>query len=248
MEQPEVAGVSTKQEMDAPSAYLTFRRKGGEPIATYLVSLLLRPQMIDINGKVYSLELRNCLDYKPYSLTLIEFRYDRYIGTEVAKNYSSRVRLRDSDRGEDREVLIRMNEPLRYQGETFYQADFDKTTEKGTILQVVRNPGWLLPYISCFPGHGWHDDALRDHAGELPSAEGRAMTIRSVGPVAAAVLLSGVYFVAKAIPPAEGELHLRLAGSASGGRRRPGQTARHCRPRLAHPHQRPAGVSGRRRG
>jgi hypothetical protein len=42
-----------------------------------------------------------------------------------------------------------MNEPMRYGGETFYQADFDKETEKGTVLQVVRNPAWLIPYISC---------------------------------------------------------------------------------------------------
>jgi hypothetical protein len=149
VEQPEVAGVSTKQDMDAPSAYVTFRRKGGDTIGTYLISLLLKPQPVEANGKAYSLEVRNRRDYKPYSMTLIEFRYDRYIGTEVAKNYSSRVRLRDPERGEDREVLIRMNEPLRYQGETFYQADFDKKTEAQTVLQVVRNPGWLLPYISC---------------------------------------------------------------------------------------------------
>jgi hypothetical protein len=149
-EQPEVAGVSTKQEMDAPSAYVTFRRKtNGEPIGTYLISLLLRPQQVEVDGTNYALEVRNRRDYKPYSLTLVEFRFDRYIGTEVAKNYSSRVRLRDPERGEDREIVIRMNEPLRYRGETFYQADFDKKTETQTVLQVVRNPGWLLPYISC---------------------------------------------------------------------------------------------------
>ena len=46
-------------------------------------------------------------------------------------------------------VVISMNNPLRYHGETFYQADWNKVTEKGTVLQVVRNPGWLIPYISC---------------------------------------------------------------------------------------------------
>jgi hypothetical protein len=45
-------------------------------------------------------------------------------------------------------VLIYMNEPLRYQGETFYQSSF-LPGDKGTILQVVRNPGWLMPYIAC---------------------------------------------------------------------------------------------------
>jgi hypothetical protein len=44
-----------------------------------------------------------------------------------------------------------MNEPLRYRGDTYFQADFDKDSPvaRYTVLQVVRNPGWLMPYISC---------------------------------------------------------------------------------------------------
>ena len=34
----------------------------------------------------------------------------------------------------------------RYAGEP---GGFDPRTETTTILQVVRNPGWLIPYISC---------------------------------------------------------------------------------------------------
>ena len=41
-----------------------------------------------------------------------------------------------------------MNNPLRYGGQTFYQAGFENN-DRVTILQVVRNPGWLLPYIAC---------------------------------------------------------------------------------------------------
>ena len=33
-------------------------------------------------------------------------------------------------------------------GLTFYQAGFDNN-DRTTILQVVRNPSWLLPYIAC---------------------------------------------------------------------------------------------------
>ena len=43
-----------------------------------------------------------------------------------------------------------MNNPLRYDGTTFYQADLRSTrTEKGTVLQVVTNPGWMTPYVGC---------------------------------------------------------------------------------------------------
>ena len=41
-----------------------------------------------------------------------------------------------------------MNNPLRYAGETFYQASFDPD-DHGSVLQVVHNPSWLTPYLSC---------------------------------------------------------------------------------------------------
>ena len=41
-----------------------------------------------------------------------------------------------------------MNQPLRYAGKAFYQASFGKN-DTLSILQVVDNPGWLLPYASC---------------------------------------------------------------------------------------------------
>ena len=49
---------------------------------------------------------------------------------------------------ENREVLIYMNNPLRYAGLTFYQHQMD-AGRKTTGLLVVRNPSWQLPYISC---------------------------------------------------------------------------------------------------
>ena len=51
-------------------------------------------------------------------------------------------------RGENREFLISMNHPLRYGGDTFYQSGVLEN-DAGTILQVVRNPGWKLPYVAC---------------------------------------------------------------------------------------------------
>ena len=38
-------------------------------------------------------------------------------------------------------------QPLRYGGLTFYQASFGPN-DSASMLQVVRNPGWLLPYFS----------------------------------------------------------------------------------------------------
>jgi hypothetical protein len=84
----------------------------------------------------------------PYSITLKDFSHDVYPGTDIPKNFSSLVHLSNPARGEERDVLIYMNQPLRYDGKAFYQASFGKG-DRLSILQVVENPGWLLPYLSC---------------------------------------------------------------------------------------------------
>jgi hypothetical protein len=48
----------------------------------------------------------------------------------------------------NRDVLIYMNHPLRYRGETFYQAGFQQD-DSASILQVVHNPSFIAPYIAC---------------------------------------------------------------------------------------------------
>jgi hypothetical protein len=141
----------TESRRDAPSAYVILKRKSdGKSLGTYLLTTLLRTtQSVTVDGKRYEVALRFKRTYKPFSLHLLKFRFDRYPGSNIAKNYSSRVRLVDPEQHEDREVVIKMNEPLRYRGDTYYQAGFDENTEKATVLQVVHNPGWLMPYISC---------------------------------------------------------------------------------------------------
>jgi hypothetical protein len=110
--------------------------------------LLDAPQQFDYNGKTYQIAFRPVRYYKPYSIHLIEFTHKRYRGTEIPKDFSSRIRLVNASKSEDREILIYMNNPLRYAGETYYQGSFEPG-DTVSILQVVRNPAWLTPYLSC---------------------------------------------------------------------------------------------------
>src|SRR5260221_679756 len=70
------------------------------------------------------------------------------VAVAIPKNFSSKVRLVDAAAHENREALIFMNHPLRYAGLTFYQAGFGNN-DHTTILQIMKNPSWLVPYISC---------------------------------------------------------------------------------------------------
>jgi hypothetical protein len=155
VERSQASGVD-QDDMDLPAAYVTLF-DGERPLGTWLVALYFSllenpdPQIVELDGRKYRLALRYKRTYKPYSIHLVDFRHDRYLGTDTPRNYSSQIRLVDTAHNEDREVLIYMNNPLRYRGETFYQASF-KQGDTGTVLQVVRNPGWLLPYVACIIG------------------------------------------------------------------------------------------------
>jgi ABC-type transport system involved in cytochrome c biogenesis permease subunit len=143
-------GIESDSAPDAPSAYIElFSKTDGHSLGTYLVSASLKEQPIQVDGHAYDLGLRFKRTYYPFSLMLEKFRFDRYTGTSTAKNYSSQVQLKDPVNNVDRELLIWMNNPLRYAGNTFYQQSFDKDTEKTTVLQVVENPGWMMPYVGC---------------------------------------------------------------------------------------------------
>jgi hypothetical protein len=118
-------------------------------LGRWLVSDALgAPQTFSWMNRTWQLVMRPAHYYKPYSITLQKFTHERYPGTEIPKNFASRVTLIDPERSTNRDVLIYMNHPLRYRGETFYQAGFLKD-DSATILQVVHNPSSLAPYIAC---------------------------------------------------------------------------------------------------
>ncbi len=101
-----------------------------------------------IGERSYTIALRPERTYLGYQFFLHEFIHERYPGTNIPRHFASRLQLINPETGEDREVRISMNQPLRYEGRTFYQASFANDNHT-SILQVVRNPGWLLPYFAC---------------------------------------------------------------------------------------------------
>jgi ResB-like family len=137
-----------QDERNLPAVSLSLSRNG-ETVGTWnLAAGFPRPLDFQMQGKNYQIVLRPRRYYDSFSIRLQEFRHDRYAGTDIAKNFSSKVQLIDPAKHENREALIFMNHPLRYSGLTFYQAGFDNN-DQTTILQVVKNPSWLVPYISC---------------------------------------------------------------------------------------------------
>ncbi|MEM7233241.1 MAG: cytochrome c biogenesis protein ResB, partial [Planctomycetota bacterium] len=150
---PEGSGVDSNARRDAPSAYIEILDKNGsKSYGTHLFSLWFDPnftmrrwdfpQYVNVDGKRYTLYLRSERRYlrsdengEPFALRLLEFRHDKYLGTDKASNFSSKLRLTDKDRDIDRTIRIWMNNPLRYAGRTFYQSSC-LADEEGTVRQV----------------------------------------------------------------------------------------------------------------
>ena len=150
----ENAPISYKEdEQNFPTAFVELIAPEGS-IGVFLVSTqLAMPQRFDYNNRHWKITLRFARKYHPFSITLLKFTHESFPGTdhndaEFARNFESRIRLVSDDGKDDRQIRIYMNNPLRYGGLTFYQQKF-ANDDKTTILQVVKNPSWLMPYIAC---------------------------------------------------------------------------------------------------
>lgn len=146
--------VTDTENRSVPAAVVEFEQ-GGKSLGTYLLTAAYDGQQtLDVNGKPYEVALRFEREYYPFSLTLLKATHENYKGTDIPKNFASRVRIENSEKHEARETLIYMNNPLRYAGLTFfqYQMDADQMRAAGhntSTLQVVKNPSWLTPYLAC---------------------------------------------------------------------------------------------------
>ena len=148
-------GTDSDQTVDFASAYVKLTNKeDGTDLGTYLVSQQLKDSSSDtvtVGEKSYRIALRFKTTYKPYSLTLTDAQREYYPGTKTPRWYSSDVVLNDHTNGTKSDQRIWMNNPLRYSDETFYQSGMDTLPDGKTytVLQLVRNKGWMIPYVCC---------------------------------------------------------------------------------------------------
>ena len=167
---PEVALIEAgksggaKSEMNFASAYVTIREKktskdlGKYALTQFFNDPSVRPKpllpQVESDGRQFELALRFRRNIKPFSFELDNVVLEQYTGTAIAKDYSSYVRILDESGATLQEGRIWMNSPMRFRGETYYQSQYTSAADaplrvEQTVLQVVTNAGWLIPYVSC---------------------------------------------------------------------------------------------------
>jgi hypothetical protein len=134
----------------------SYARELGAAMTSKIIGDLTQPQTVSVAGKEFAFALRPERVDHPFSLKLLKATHSIYTGTDIPKDFRSRVQLKNPQTGENREVEISMNHPLRYAGLTFYQYQMsagEAVLQAGgtpsSTLQVVRNPAWLTPYLGC---------------------------------------------------------------------------------------------------
>ncbi len=82
----------------------------------------------------------------PFSIELVDISRELHPGTEIAKSYSSKIKVKSDI---TRDFEISMNKPFRSGLYTVYQASYgiNEDGEEFSVFAVVRNLNYYLPYI-----------------------------------------------------------------------------------------------------
>ena len=160
----ELVGNFNSEQVDIAAAIVELETKDGESLGNQWLASQWFTDMgfafeeprylldsVTVDGKKYAFGLRYRTVYKPYKLDLHDAQAEYYPGTTSPSWFSSKVTLTDLSSGAETNREIYMNSPLRYDGETFYQSSYRDLGAAGeqSELQVVKNHGWMIPYICC---------------------------------------------------------------------------------------------------
>lgn len=127
----------------------------GGPVIEHLVwGGSIHPLTVALqDGSVYTVELTRRRWQLPFAVRLDEFIHERHPGTNIAREFISRVTQID-ETGEHARI-IQMNEPLRDSGFVLYQASFGSEQAASgvdrpfSVFAVVRNPSDQWPLWAC---------------------------------------------------------------------------------------------------
>ncbi len=132
-------------EANASAFYVDALTKDGEVISRGILwGYESQPMTIEHEGKQWLLKLDRKRWKMPFEIQLDKFTYSFHPGTGVAREYKSDVTKIDD---ESEKIVIEMNEPLRHEGYTLFQANWGPQEngmpvagEPYSVFAVWRNP------------------------------------------------------------------------------------------------------------
>lgn len=125
------------------------------------------PVAFNQNGERIIFNLKKKSIRLPFELNLDKFKMDTDPGTNNPASYESFVSLFKGDEGTTKHHIF-MNNPLKFNQFTFYQASYFQTQDGpfGSVLSVNFDPGRAWKYFGCLIlvlGSMWHYYLRRKH-------------------------------------------------------------------------------------
>ena len=145
--------LNPENERNLPGLVATVK----DPSGKFLGSGLLwggasYPWTVEADGRSFVIKLKHRSWKIPFSLTLDKFTRELHPGTKKAKVFLSDVTK--TKNGHQEQIAITMNEPLRQDGFTFFQASWGPQDARPgdplySVFAVVDNPSDMWPLYSC---------------------------------------------------------------------------------------------------
>ncbi len=141
-------------ELNTAAIYGRVLREDGTVDPPFIVAgASFHPFTVHVDDRVFTVDMRKRLWPMPFKVRLNEFTADFHPGTGRAARFVSEItRIRD-----DNEVMvtIQMNEPMRYDGLTFFQASYGPPgagpgDSLYSVFEVVNNPADKWPEYSLY--------------------------------------------------------------------------------------------------
>lgn len=128
--------------------------EGGAVGAPFILAgASFHPFTIQVGERVFTVDMRKRLWPMPFEVRLEEFIAEFHPGTaRPAKFISEITRIEDAN---EAKVTIQMNEPMRYDGLTFFQASYGPpgagpNDSLYSVFEIVRNPADKWPEYSLY--------------------------------------------------------------------------------------------------
>ena len=141
-------------EANTAACYARILYRDGQKSAPFILAgASFHPFSLKFEDRVFTLDMRKRLWPMPFTVKLDKFTADFHPGTGVASKFVSQVTRLEN--GSEAKHTIQMNEPMRYEGLTFFQASYGPPgagpkDKMYSVFEIVKNPADHWPEYSLY--------------------------------------------------------------------------------------------------
>ena len=149
-----IDGKAIEEERKTAGCYARVLHRNGEKSPPFILwGVSEYPYSIRIDDRVFTVHMRKRLWPMPFTVKLDKFTADFHPGTSRASKFISDITR--TENGAEAKVRIEMNEPMRYEGLTFFQASYGPPgagpgQKLYSVFEVVKNPADKWPEYSLY--------------------------------------------------------------------------------------------------